>query len=510
MNKCELHDTFLDGNIWVPSESLSEVENCLRKVSQNRENVNNAQLEEIRREGEKSPTFIPVNEFTQSFQLVVDTYGIPRYNEINPGYFCIVTFPFLFGVMFGDIGHGGFLFLFAIYLIVNSNELKRGILKEFLFAKWFLFLMGFYALFCGFLYNDFLGLPLYFRSCYNDTGDKGDTLYRKENCVNHFGLDPAWMISSNELAFVNSLKMKLSVILGVSQMVLGIVLKGLNHIYWGEICDFIFSVIPEIVLMLSLFGYMNFLVFVKWNTNYEGELFKAPDIKSYLMDIFLKFGKLPSEPINPQTGKQEEWKLLADKETMEKIHLIILISSLVCIILMFLPKVIIDYLSAKAKYNKQQIQNNLNVVHNDYEIGLVNNMEEEQMEEPKFTDFFVNNVIETIEFVLGTVSNTASYLRLWALSLAHSQLSIVFFSMIIVKPAITGNFIVNGLILSFASFSFLGITLVVLLFMDMMECFLHTLRLHWVEFQNKFYKADGQSFIPFCFSKNLSVRICEL
>jgi len=110
-------------------------------------------------------------------------------------------------------------------------------------------------------------------------------------------------------------------------------------------------------------------------------------------------------------------------------------------------------------------------------------------------------MIETIEFVLGTVSNTASYLRLWALSLAHTELAETFlkltFGPIVLGTESTGGTIIKGLILWPVLWT---ITVGVLMCMDLMECFLHTLRLHWVEYQNKFYKGDGYRFKPYSFT----------
>ena len=140
---------------------------------------------------------------------------------------------------------------------------------------------------------------------------------------------------------------------------------------------------------------------------------------------------------------------------------------------------------------------NKEMAHVDYfrlkdDLKLIAELHHQQHSSHAFGELFIHQMIETIEFVLGTVSNTASYLRLWALSLAHSQLAKVFFDNCLVPGLQSGDLIT--LFLGF--FVFMTATGAVLMLMDVLECFLHCLRLHWVEFQNKFYKGQGLAFNP--------------
>merc|ERR1711959_277196 len=105
----------------------------------------------------------------------------------------------------------------------------------------------------------------------------------------------------------------------------------------------------------------------------------------------------------------------------------------------------------------------------------------------------IHQMIETLEYVLGTISHTSSYLRLWALSLAHQQLSLVFFNLTIGVAAMTGN----PISIYIATAVWFVLTVAFMMVMELMTPFLHTLRLHWVEFQSKFYRADGHEFKPF-------------
>jgi len=89
------------------------------------------------------PTHFKTNCFTATAQLIVDTYEIPKYREVNPALSTMITFPFQFGVMFGDVGHGAMFFLIAAFLCMKNDELRKslprnaGMLIGFLDSRYF-------------------------------------------------------------------------------------------------------------------------------------------------------------------------------------------------------------------------------------------------------------------------------------------------------------------------------------------------------------------------------------
>lgn len=209
------------GLVWVPRES-----NFAAVVQQ--KYINGLSLEKIEESMVSNlklvrPTKFYDIEFMATFQQIVDTYGIPSYKEANPAVFTVITFPFLFGVMFGDIYHGAILLTFSIWLLFASKKDPDSLAASLDPVKYIFTLMGLYSFFCGFIYNDFtsMGTNIFGDSCWEEDGPKLDNgaqpmKIKDKECVYPVGIDPVWYRSNEEVQYLNSLKMKTAVIFGVA------------------------------------------------------------------------------------------------------------------------------------------------------------------------------------------------------------------------------------------------------------------------------------------------------
>ncbi|WOL16764.1 V-type proton ATPase subunit a3 [Canna indica] len=464
---------------WSPVFASSQIQDALQRAAYD-SNSQVGSIFQVLHTKESPPTYFRTNKFTSPFQEIVDSYGTAKYQEANPGVYTIITFPFLFAVMFGDWGHGLCLLFSTLILISREKKLssqKLGDIMEMMFAgRYMILMMALFSIYTGLIYNEFFSVPfeLFGQSAYacrdSSCSDATTEGLIKVRGAYPFGVDPIWHGSRSELSFLNSLKMKMSILLGVAQMNLGIFLSYFNAKFFSNNLNIWYVFIPQLIFLNSLFGYLSLLIIVKWCTGSQADLYHV------MIYMFLS----PTEDLG-------ENQLLPGQKT---IQLVLLLLAFISVPWMLFPKPIL----LKKQHDERHQGQSYTMLHgNEESLEIEQHHDSHDHEEFEFSEIFVHQLIHTIEFILGSVSNTASYLRLWALSLAHSELSSVFYEKLLLLAWGYNNIFI--LIIGIIVFIFA--TVGVLLVMETLSAFLHALRLHWVEFMNKFYEGDGYKFSPF-------------
>ena len=95
----------------------------------------------------KPPTKLKNPKLFKPFEMYIKMYGLPAYNEIDPTWFVAITYSFIFGAMFGDVGQGLVLFLGGLILYRTKHMDLAGIIS----------CAGVFSVFFGFMYGSFFG-----------------------------------------------------------------------------------------------------------------------------------------------------------------------------------------------------------------------------------------------------------------------------------------------------------------------------------------------------------------
>jgi V-type H+-transporting ATPase subunit a len=223
--------------------------------------------------------------------------------------------------------------------------------------------------------------------------------------------------------------MKQALLIGVIHMTFGICLQVWNHTYFKNPLNIWTEFLPQIIFMESIFGYLSILIMYKWSTDWYSEGRNPPNLLNTLIFMFLSPGNVaPNAQLYPGQAFVQSFLLLI---------------AFICIPWMLIPK---PYLLRKAHLQRHYrprggdrehlLARDSSDIHEEEDAesrgqgefsaaSTMAMMHEGASVEDEFdmSEIVVHQVIHTIEFCLGCISNTASYLRLWALSLAHARTS---------------------------------------------------------------------------------------
>ncbi|XP_072420679.1 V-type proton ATPase 116 kDa subunit a 2-like [Chiloscyllium punctatum] len=202
--------------------------------------------------------------------------------------------------------------------------------------------------------------------------------------------------------------MKMSVILGIIHMCFGVTLSVFNYIHMKRPWLILLVFVPEILFLLCLFGYLVFLIVYKWIVYTAESSQYAPSILIHFIDMFL----FTSASGNPD---------LFDGQG--SVQIVLVVVAILTVPVLLLGKPLYLYYQHKRIHFTGGYRSLSDETEHSVNQGPTDRDSEDGNHPEVFdaADVFMKQAIHTIEYCLSCISNTASYLRLWALSLAHAR-----------------------------------------------------------------------------------------
>ena len=391
--------------VWVRKSDVEKAVNTIREACPTAV-VN---IEEKEEAEDKPPTKMENPKISWPFEKLVAAYGLPNYHELDPTIITLITFPIIFGFMFGDVGHGLILLIGGLLLnkIWDKFNLKGEIWDPIRQGRNLIVACGVTATFFGFMYGELFGPTNYeyIRHAIEHGAIVPPAWYSQLT-----GLEgPVWFSPTENLIYF----FEIALFVGMVHLTFGIVLDLVNKVRLKEYRE---AIAPA--SWLWFYGSLIYLLL----------LVMSPGLP------IIPNGKTPAEVIG------SVFKPPAEN-----------------LILMFFIVPFVGML----------------VLHK-FAVG-------------DFMEAFSETVTKTIE----SLSNTFSYARILALGVTHalfSELGLMG----------TGNPAMFWVVL-------VMVTLFMIIALEGMLTFAHTLRLHWVEWFSKFYKGDGIPFEGFTIKRRFTV-----
>lgn len=494
---------------WVPIKSAKKLIQAIDKVTER-----TAVIEIVEPEvpEEELPTKLENPRIAEPYEALVKSFGIPNYKEVDPTKFMVVTFPLIFGMMFGDVAHGAILALIGLALAAwrTRKPVVGEIVGYAVKGSGLLFWCGLTSVVFGFLYGSFFG--------------------------SHHVIDPLWF---NPFAAEGTFRLlRLAIVVATVEINFGFLLRVVNLYHEGKLKEAFFTPIclmwTHIGAMTILFSDQYSVDFMKWFSTTPPLLLDPSTIQLYehLTELLHSH---PETPVAALTNMLEAAGITRELTTRLATPFYMTLRPLK-VLEPLVPNLFdkgiwhtLEFLEA-LHLLPEQLTEALHLVE---QLFIWNSTSHFEIHLPPVTIMLIFSVIlpvmlafvgtiaishdkseglsEIFDQILALLSHTVSFARIFALAAVHYIFSHLGLQIPPYTPAlavtVTTTEVFTYTIPQIVYESLVGailISLFILSFEGLLS-FLHTLRLHWVEWFMKFYHGNGREFKPFAVVRQVTV-----